>query len=407
MTEFEIFTMPNGIRCIHKQVKSAVAHVGITIGSGTRDESPSQHGVAHMVEHMLFKGTERRRAYHINNLLESVGGELNAYTSKEETTIHATILKQDYTKALDLISDIIFNSTFPAKEIEKEKDVIIDEINSYKDSPSEMIFDEFEELLFGGSTLGRNILGCKRDMQSIGQGCLREFIGRTYNTNHMVLFSIGNISPTRFRMLCEKYVGGYAENNRAFSRQAPTIQNAFRIEKNKRTFQTHCVIGTQAYSLDQNKRIPLALLVNIIGGSASNSTLNTLLREKNGLTYNIEAGYTAYQDAGIATIYFGCDRDKIDRSLELIMNELRRIANSGLSSLQLQRAKRQFIGQFAVSSESAENYIIGAAKSLLVYNEVDSTTRINEKIMAITPADITKVAAEVLLPEKLSILIYK
>lgn len=393
--EFYTYTLPNGIRCIHKRVRSAVVHCAMTINTGSRDELPTEHGMAHLVEHMLFKGTEKRRAWQVNCRLENLGGELNAYTTKEETVIHGTVLKSDYGKAVELIGDIIFNSTFPDKEIEKEKQVIFDEINLYKDAPSDRIYDEFEDMLFAGSSLEHNILGRKSNLKKYDSESLKKFTGRTYNTDQMVFSLIGNISEKTFREVVEKNFGHIAENRRTFGRVLTDSPAPFSKSTGKNTHQLHCVMGKLAYSLDSEKRLPLSLLVNLLGGPSANSLLNILLRERNALSYGIEASYTPLSDTGIATIYFTCERDKGDRCMELVEKQLAELRTDPLSPRKLNIAKKQFLGQFAIVAENNESYMLSAAKSYLVFGGVDSIQKVTERINGITAEEIREVAAEV------------
>ncbi len=405
--EFDLFTLHNGIRCIHRRTPSPVAHCALTIGSGTRDEAPAQHGVAHLLEHMLFKGTRRRRAYHINNTLENRGGELNAYTAKEETVVHATVLKADYRRAVDMIADVVFNSVFPEGEIEKEKGVIIEEINSYKDSPYDLIFDDFEDLLFSGSPLGRNILGSKRTIARLGRGDIFGFIDRTYNTPQMVFSSTGNIAPRRVQALCEELLGEVPSRDSESARAALPPYEKFEKTVGKGTFQSHCLMGNRAYGQCDPRRVALSLLVNILGGPMSNSILNEQLREKRGLSYNVESGYTLYSDTGVASIYFGADKDKIEQCMEIVAKELARLASSPLSSYRLNIAKRQLAGQIVVGSENNEGNMIGAGKSLLVYNAVDSISDSVAKIESVTASQIMEAAADVFNPAQMSVLAYR
>ncbi len=404
--EFYTFTLPNGIRCIHKRVRSSVAHCALTVNAGSRDELAAEHGMAHLVEHSIFKGTEHRRAFHINSRLENLGGELNAYTTKEDTTVHATTLKTDFPKAAELIADIVFHSTFPEHEVEREKQVVIDEINTYRDIPQEMIYDRFEALMFPGAPLGRNILGSKQSVKKFNSTTVKKFISRTYTPDQMVFSAVGNISEKVFVRTAERYFGGIPAARRGFERVAPPAYTPFEeIGPRNGNHQAHCIIGNRAYSLDDPRRLPLALLVNILGGPAANSRLNTVLRERNGLSYNIEAGYSPLTDAGFAGVYFSCDKDKIDRCRELVNSELQRAMETPLTPRQLSMAKKQYIGQFSISMEGNEGYMLGAAKSFLVYNEIDSPQTIVRKINAITADEIMSVACDVF--TNTSILVYR
>lgn len=406
MQEFSTITLENGIRCVHRRVRSSVAHIALTINAGTRDESPEQHGVAHLVEHLLFKGTARRTAFQINNRLESVGGELNAFTTKEETVLHASCLVGDFSKGADLLCDMAFNSAFVRREIEKEKQVIIDEINSYKDSPSELIFDEFEERLFENLTLGRNILGTQRQLTKIQRDDLLDFVGRNYNTDQIVFSSSSSLTHNQFRVKCEKYLNDITSNIRKSERCKPESRPAFNIVRNKKTYQTHTVIGGSCYSLYDERRMPFALLINILGGQSSLSRLNQTLRERYAITYNVEASYTPYTDCGVWAIYFGSDADKHQQALELVMAEIEKIKIK-LTDNQLKKAKKQFVGQLMVSSENNENFIMAIAKSMLIFNSFDTNEQIAARIEAITAEELQDVAKEIFRGDNINFLTYK
>lgn len=402
--EFFKYTLPNGIRCIYKRVKSPVAYCSLTVNAGSRDEKPKEFGIAHFTEHSLFKGTKSRKAYHINSRLEKLGGELNAFTTKEETVIHATSLKGDFAKAAELIADICFNSVFPEKEIEKEREVVIDEINSYKDSPPDRIYDEFEDLLFSGSELGHNILGTKSTVSKFTGGTVKDFTDRCYNTDSMVFAVSGNLSEKNFLRYAERYFGDKEQSVRHFLRQPSESKEPFTKIVDRHTHQAHCIIGTRAYDHNHPKRVALSLLTNMLGGPAANSMLNVLLREKNALTYGIDASYTPYSDTGVAAIYFGTDKDKVERCMTLIDTVLKRLKTTVLTSRQLAVAKKQLIGQLSISMESNEGYMLSAAKSYLVYDDVDPPSEIYRKILDVTPSDILETANEVF--SDMSYLIY-
>lgn len=400
------FELPNGIRCIMSRVKTGVTYCGLTILAGSRDELPTQHGLAHLAEHTMFKGTRRRKAYHINNRLENLGGELNAFTTKEETVVHSTTLNRDFAKAAELISDVVFNPTFPSKEVEREKEIIADEINLYKDLPGEGIFDEFEDALFCGSSLGHNILGDKRSLRKFTPGDIQSFMSRTFNTDKMVFSCVGNIGEQRFRDACERYFGHVAPNKRMFERVAPQVVETFHRTRSKNTFQTHCIMGARAYDMSDKRRIPLALLVNMLGGASANSILNVLVREKNGLSYSVEAGYTPLTDTGAATIYFSTDRENLEKCTGIINAELQKIAEGGITARQLSTAKKQFAGQLHISMESNEGQMLGMGKSYLIYNEVDSVEDIVRRIESVTADELTETASDIF-GKPLSTLIYR
>lgn len=372
-----------------------MAYCALTVNAGTRDELFQEFGIAHFTEHCLFKGTERRKAYHVNSRLEKLGGELNAFTTKEETVVHSTALKTDLSKAAELLSDIVFNSVFPQKEVEKEREVVLDEINCYKDSPAERIYDEFEDFLFAGSSLGHNILGKRNLVAKFDSGDIKKFVTRCYNTDQIVFSVAADITERAFINVAERYFGNMPLSGRCFEREPVKPAGIFERSFNRGTYQAHCILGNRAYDLHNPNRVALSLLVNILGGPAANSILNTVLREKYGFTYNVEASYTPYSDTGIAAVYFGTDKDKIGKCLELTERELYNLKNTALTSRQLSMAKKQFIGQLSISMENKEGYMLGAGKSLLVYNEVDSQEAIYNKIQAVTPSDIMEAANEV------------
>lgn len=392
MIEFQTYTLPNGIRGIHRQVKSTVAHCALVINAGSRDERPGEYGLAHLTEHAFFKGTEHRRAWQINCRLENLGGELNAFTTKEDTTIHATTLRGDFSKAAELIADIAFRSTFPERELEREKEVICDEINTYKDSPADLIYDSFEELLFAGSELGHNILGRKNALMRYRGDDLRSFTARTHTTDQMVFSSIGNFSLKTAEAVARRYFGVQPATARSYRRMAPVPGDPFEKTVNKHTHQTHCIIGNRAFGIGEEKRLPLALVVNLLGGPSANSLLNVSIREKHGLSYNIEATYTPYGDTGIVAIYFSSDHANTEQCIELIEKELKQLRTVPLTARRLSMAKKQFIAQLAISSESNESYMLGAGKSLLTHGQVDTMEEVYAKIETLTAQQLTEAA---------------
>ena len=393
--EFYIYRLPNGIKGIHRRVRSSITHCALVINAGTRDELRSEYGLAHFAEHAFFKGTEHRKAYQVNCRLENLGGELNAYTTKEDTTIHATTLRTDFRKAVELIADIAFHSTFPERELAKEREVIIDEINTYKDSPSDMLFDTFEDMLFEGSELGHNILGTKLSLAKHNGDAIRRFIARTHTTDQMVFSSVGNLSVEAVERVASEYLGGYTPTTRTFQRQSPSVTPPFDKSVAKHTHQTHCIVGGRAYDIHDDKRLPLSLLINILGGPSANSRLNIALREKNGLSYNNEAIYTPYSDCGYVAIYFSCDHHNTDLCRDIIAKELHSLRTTTLSPRQLSMTKRQFLAQMAISMENNEGYMLGAGKSLLVHDEIDTLQEVYRKVSAVTAEQIREVAEEI------------
>ncbi len=403
--EFTTYTLPNGIRGIHRQVKGSVAHCALVIGAGSRDERPDEYGLAHFTEHAFFKGTQRRRAWQVNCRLENLGGELNAFTTKEETTIHATTLRGDFAKAVELIADVAFHSTFPERELEREKEVIVDEINTYKDSPVDMIYDTFEDMLFEGSELGHNILGRKAALMRYDGDAIRTFTARTHTTDRMVFSSIGSFPARTAEAVAARYLAAEPASARGFERKAPAAYRPFEKSVTKHTHQTHCIIGNRACGIGDERRLELSLLTNILGGPCANSLLNVVVRERHGLSYNIEATYTPYGDTGIAAIYFSSEHANAAQCIELIEEQLHRLRTTPLTARQLSMAKKQFIAQLAISSESNESYMLGAGKSLLVHDSVDTMEEVYARVRALTSEQLMAAAGEVF--NGMSRLIYK
>ncbi|MDD4673227.1 MAG: pitrilysin family protein [Bacteroidales bacterium] len=403
---FESHTLSNGIRVVHGRTNSPVAYACIMINAGTRDELDGEHGMAHFIEHVLFKGTKKRRAYHVMSRLEDVGGELNAYTTKEETVVHSTFLKENYHRAIELMFDITFQSTFPEKELVKEKVVVLDEINSYKDSPSELIFDDFEELLYPNHPFGRNILGTKKSLKRFTRNDIFKFINRVYNTNQMVFCSIGNISFSRVVKLADRYFGTVAPNYRTVNRCAIKPALPVKKEVKKKTFQQHCMVGCRTYHLHHNNRVAMYLLNNVLGGPGQNSRLNLSMRERNGYAYTVESSYMPYSDTGVFNIYFGSDKENFSKSVDVLYGELNLLCNKKLGVQQLIKAKRQLIGQLAIASENNEALMLNVARKYLFSSTVEDFDELNAKIESLTAQELLQVAKENFFPEKLSTLIY-
>lgn len=400
-------TLTNGIRLVHHNITGVVAHCGLVINTGSRDEVPGEHGMAHFIEHMLFKGTKKRKAYHILSRLEDVGGELNAYTTKEETAVHASFMKDDYERALEIISDITFNSIFPDKEIEKEKDVVIEEINSYLDTPAELIFDDFEELIFSDQPIGHNILGTTVSVKSFTQNSLADFISRNYSTDQMVFCSVGNIKNEKLLKLFRKYFEDLPMKNHVARTDIPWIYKRSAITKDMDTFQNHCIIGNVAYNLKDERRMSMFLLNNILGGQGLNSRLNLSLREKNGFAYNVESTYNPYCDTGAFSIYFGTDSHNLEKSISISLSELGKLRSIRLGSIQLSKAKNQIKGYLARGYENHESLMLSLGKSLLVFNRIEGLEETCNKIDKITSTDLLFTANDIFNPDKLSTLIYK
>jgi predicted Zn-dependent peptidase len=401
------FTLNNGIRIIHKPIINGVAHCALMVNTGSRDESENQQGIAHFIEHTLFKGTKKRKAFHILSRLENVGGELNAYTTKEETCLYSSFLPQYYDRTLELFADIATNASFPKHEIEKEKDIIIDEINSYRDNPAEEIFDEIENLVFEGHPLGRNILGTEELVKSFTKEDILNFVIDQIHTDQCVICSVGNINFDYLVALCQKHFA----NIPARIRQSQRSTFEHYVPKSKTIFngvhQAHCILANVAYSLQDKKRTDMLLLNNILGGPGLNTRLNMGIREKYGFCYNIESNYTPYSDTGILSIYLGTDFSSLEKTIQLTKKELRKLREQPLGSLQLHRAKQQLIGQIAIAQESNVNELLSMAKSILIYDKIDSIEQINCDIEAITSESLLQIAQEVFDEKQLSTLIYQ
>ena len=404
---YQTHILKNGLKVIHQQVDGKAAWCGLIIGVGSRDERPEEEGIAHFIEHVIFKGTEKRKAFHILSRIEDVGGELNAYTTKEDTCIYASFLARDYERALELFADIVFHSVFPEKEIEKEKEVVIDEINSYKDSPGELIFDDFEELIYPDYPIGRNILGSEKAVKGLRRDDIIDFVKRNYRPGRMVISSVGDIPFDKLVRLIERYFGDIPGDPAVLVRERPGIYLPRQKVIDMDTYQNHCIIGNVAYDYTEDKRLAFSLLVNILGGTGMNSRLNLNIREKYGLAYNIEASYTPYSDTGVSMIYFGCDPENAEWCLNLCKKEMRALYEEKLGPLQLKRAKAQMVGQLAISSENYENLMLSIGKSFLIYDKVDSLEDIYTQIEEITPELLIRVAKEVFDVEKQSVLLYK
>jgi predicted Zn-dependent peptidase len=405
--DITLHTLPNGIRLVHLPTASAVAHCGIIINAGSRDELPEEHGVAHFIEHMLFKGTTHRKSYHILSRLEDVGGELNAYTTKEETAIHASFLKEHYQRAVELMADLLFSSTFPPAEIEKEKEVVIEEINSYLDNPAEYIFDEFEEMVFPDQPIGRSILGMPATVKSITRESIRRFIARNYSASQMVVCSVGAISPKNIITLFEKYFSNAPSGNGVRRSRTKYLYTPVNKEKKADTWQNHCIIGNIAYDLHDKRRMGLFMLNNILGGQGMNSRLNLSLREKRGYAYNVESVYNPYTDTGLVTIYFGTDSRNLEKSISLIHSEIDRLIRQPLGTLQLSRAKNQIKGYLARAYENHESLMLSLGKSLLIFDRIDSMQETFRKIDAVTGSELMETADAIFGKSSLSTLIYR
>ncbi len=405
--EFYTHCLKNGMRIIHKQVPNVVAHAGIMIDVGSRDESDAEEGLSHFIEHCLFKGTKNRKAFHVLSRLEDVGGELNAYTTKEDTYIYASFIKDYYERSIELFFDILFCSTYPEKELLKEKDVIVDEINSYKDSPSEQIFDDFEGLIFNGDALGRNVLGTEESLEGLTRENMQSFVDRYFQPENMVFSSVGDMEPAKLFKLVEKYFEHIPSKGKENKRSKVNLYTPQHKIEALSQFQTHCMIGNRAYGAKDEKRKTLVLLNNLLGGPGLSSRLNMGIREKYGFAYSVESNYHYYSDTGLFSIYFGTDEKYLDRVGKLVEKELFKLMDKPLGIRQLDKAKRQIIGQIAIAQENHAQLMTTMAKSYHTYGKVDSLEAVYDKIWQISSAEIQNVANEIFCPDDLSTLIFK
>ena len=427
--KYNTYTLDNGLRIIHLPSDSQVVYCGYQINAGTRNEEPGEEGLAHFCEHVTFKGTERRKAWHILNCLESVGGDLNAYTNKEGTVYYSAILKEHIARAVDLLSDIVFHSVYPQAEIDKEVEVICDEIESYNDSPAELIYDEFENILFKGSPLGHNILGTAEQVRSFTTEDALRFTRKLYRPDNAIFFAYGDIDFKKLVKLLKTLNFEHGTLNFMNSKTSETpaaemeaddanhkVQSSkFNVQSTegqtivmqKNTHQAHVMIGTRAYDVNDDRRMPLYLLNNMLGGPGMNAKLNLALREHNGLVYTVESTMVAYGDTGTWSIYFGCDEHDVKRCLRLVRKELDKFMQKPLSDAQLKAAKKQIKGQIGVACDNRENFALDFGKSFLHYGWEKNVDRLYEQVDAITAAQIQNVALELFDKNRLTTLIFK
>ena len=433
--KYNTYTLDNGLRIIHLPSDSKVVYCGYQINAGTRNEEPGEEGLAHFCEHVTFKGTERRKAWHILNCLESVGGDLNAYTNKEGTVYYSAILKEHIARAVDLLTDIVFHSVYPQTEIDKEVEVICDEIESYNDSPAELIYDEFENIIFKGSPLGHNILGTAEQVRSFKTEDALRFTRKLYRPDNAIFFAYGDIdfkklvkllktlnmehgtlnfmnSKTSETPTAEMEAGdaNHKVQSSKFKVQSKEVQSKVEgqtIVMQKNTHQAHVMIGTRAYDVNDSRRMPLYLLNNMLGGPGMNAKLNLALREHNGLVYTVESTMAAYGDTGIWSIYFGCDEHDVKRCLRLVRKELDKFMQKPLSEAQLKAAKKQIKGQIGVACDNRENFALDFGKSFLHYGWEKNVDRLYEQVDEITAEQIQAVAKELFDKDRLTTLIFK
>ena len=401
----EIFQLSNGIRVVYLHAIAQVAHMGITILGGSRFENPDEEGLAHFLEHCIFKGTNKRKAFHVLSRLDSVGGELNAYTSKEEICIYASFTKNHIRRASELLADITLNSSFPVKEIHKEKEIILDEINSYLDSPSEKIFDDFEAHLFKGHPLGNNILGTQDSVKSFGRKQLLNYVNRFFTADNMVISFVGDISRKQLEKILEVDFINCPNKTSELPKNNFSGKTQFKIRTKESNFQVHSLIGGLAPSYISDKRRAMTLLINILGGPALNSRLNLSIREKYGYSYNIEASYSTFMDTGYWSVYFGTDKKYLKKSIELVYKELKLLRDKRLGSQQLNASKEQLKGHLALGLDSNSGLMLGLGKSLLLFNQIDTIQEIYESIDKLSSSELLEVANEYFIEDAISELI--
>lgn len=407
MREYDMHVLPNGIRVIHRQVAhTKIAHCGFMLDIGSRDESHENQGIAHFWEHMAFKGTKKRKAFHILNRIDSVGGELNAYTTKEKITFYASVLEAHFEKAFELLADITFSSIFPEKQIERERNVILEEMAMYHDAPDDAIQDEFDTVVFGDHPLGMNILGTAQSVRSFHREDFEQFMRDHINTERLVFCVVGNIPLKKVLRLADKYLKDVPRMDAGFERSKFKDYSARCQEVRRDLTQAHCAIGREAYALDDPKRIPFFMLTNILGGPGMNSRLNLALREKHGFVYSIDAAYHPYTDTGLFAIFFGTEPSQLSRSIKMVKKELQMLKKKPLGTLQLHTAKEQIMGQLAMAEENNASLMLMMAKSILDLGRVDTLEATFDKIKKITSHDLQQLANEMFIENELSELVY-
>ena len=401
-------TLSNGLRVIHQPSDSNVVYCGYELNVGTRNEEPGYEGMAHFCEHVSFKGTKRRKSWHISNALESVGGDLNAYTNKEDTVYYAAVLKEHTARAIDLLTDIVFYSTYPQAEIDKEVEVICDEIESYNDSPAELIYDEFENLLFANHALGHNILGTAERVRSFKTADAQRFTQRYYRPENSIFFLYGDVDFKRVVRLLERATSDFAPSKPiiepVLNQPLPLNMPDF-IEKNHGTHQAHVMVGTRGYDIHDKRRMSLYLLNNLLGGPGMNARLNLSLRERHGLVYTVESSMVSYCDTGVWAIYFGCDPKDVGRCLKLVHKELDRVIQKPLSDTQLRAVKKQIKGQIGVACDNRESFALDFGKSYLHYGWERDLNSLFRHIDEVTAESMQQVAAELMQQERLTTLV--
>lgn len=409
MTEATIttHTLPNGLKLVHVPATQRVGWCGLVVNAGSRDDYASRLGLAHFVEHTIFKGTTHRRAWHILNRMETVGGELNAYTTKEGIVLYSVFPEPYHERAMELIADLVMHSVFPEGEIEREKEVVLEEVASYRDTPSEAVFDDFEDLIFGSGTgMGHNILGTEAHIRAMDSADCSRYLKQQYVPENMAFFYLGPAAASKVMRKAEKLFGAMHHSLCRQARTAPEVLPPEQKEVDMGLHQSHTIVGARVPGMYDDRRFALSLLNNLLAGPGMNSLLNVLMRERRGLVYTVESSVASFTDCGLLEIYFGCERNKVKKSLDIIARTTDQLAQTALPPSRLEAAKRQYCGQLLVASQSVESAAIGAGKSLLYWGKVTSVDKAVERIMAVT-AEQVRQAAELITADKATILIFQ
>lgn len=393
-TEYHLFTLGNGLRCVFRRSQD-VGYCGIVVNAGSRDDG-SNFGLAHFVEHTIFKGTNRRRSHHISSRMETIGGELNAYTTKDETVVYTTYPAGHSSRAMELLVDLASDSTFPACELDKEREVVVDEINSYLDTPSESVFDEFEDRLFAGSTPGHNILGTPQSVNKLDTNCCLAFREKYYCASNMTLYCTDDCTPQQAHKAMERYFGclisGKYNNVRGYVRDIKPFDESLQRDGH----QAHTVLGTRIGNRNDEDRYALFLLNNHFGGMAMNSLLNRELREKRGYVYTTDSSVNLMEDCGIFQIYFGCDVEHVDPCTNIARRLLSQLAESAMKPNLFEKIRRQYLGQLIVGNDNRESQAISMGRSLMYYNEIHDIEYATHRIQAVTPERVRCMAERIL-----------
>lgn len=405
--DFEVMTLANGLRVLYQHDAHAKAvHCAFAINAGSRDELENEHGIAHLIEHCFFKGTTHRKAFHILTRLDSVGGELNAYTTKEETCLYASALPEHFSRAAELLADVLFNRTFPDKELEKEKSVVMDEINSYRDNPDEMLMDEFDALLFANHPIGRCILGTEQSLRPMGREALLAFTNRMHTADQCVFACTGPVPRAALMGYVKKHLEPVACTSRNGATRKAPLHTQFEQVQPKAVHQVHALMGGVAPSLASNLRLPMVLLNNILGGPALNSRLNLNIRERRGYCYFIESSYSPFTDTGLFEVYFGTDVRYFERTAALVQREMNRFVDEPIKPRALTEAKQQLMAQFSLGQENRSNNLLGLARTLLHFQRIDTLDELKSQVNSVSPAQLQALAAEVFAAKNLSRLAY-